>query len=379
MAEAKVIIGSSKTHPDIRWATGFSVSDPVVYADIGGARNLFANALEFTRAQAEASKATVLSLEDYVAKGRKLAKESIKDALVLSLHVLLQEQDVKQLHVPNDFPYEAGKLLEQLGYDIAVQAAPFYPERSVKRQDEIKAIREVVGFTEEAIGVAVEMIRDSTVQPDGALSLDEEVLTAERLKKSMATHLLAYECVALETIVAVGEQGAMPHNEGTGPLRANALIVIDIFPRSSRTGYHADISRTFIKGKPSEQQEAMHKAVFEAQEAAFRELKAGVSAKKPHEAAAKTLQAHGFRTQMTGEKREGFIHGLGHGLGLEVHEPPRLNAKAGHELVAGNVVTVEPGLYYADVGGVRLEDDVVITDGGYENLCSFPKDEWIIE
>ena len=170
-----------------------------------------------------------------------------------------------------------------------------------------------------------------------------------------------------------GDDGCNPHSEGSGVLRANKSIIIDIFPRSIESGYFGDFTRTVVKGKPSKKLEKIYQAVFDAQEAAFRHIKEGAFADEVHGAVQEVFAKEGFKTGMINGKMQGFIHGTGHGVGLDIHEPPRVG-KQRIALQAGNVVTVEPGLYYYGIGGVRLEDMVVVRKNSCRNLTAFPKE-----
>lgn len=206
----------------------------------------------------------------------------------------------------------------------------------------------------------------------GFLYLDGELLTAEALKKIMHVTLMERECVAQHTIVAPGLQGVDPHHSGNGPIRANESIVIDLFPRSERSRYFADMSRTVVKGKASPKLRAMYRAVLNAQECGMELIRDGADGSAIHTKVNAVLEKEGFTTGMVGGRMQGFFHGTGHGVGLDIHEPPRIN-KTGAVLRTGYVVTVEPGLYYLDTGAIRIEDLVVVTGAGYRNLTNFPK------
>ena len=178
--------------------------------------------------------------------------------------------------------------------------------------------------------------------------------------------------MASHTIVAGGNQGCDPHESGHGPLRAGQPIILDIFPRDNSTGYWGDITRTVVRGRASEAVKRLYAVVFRAQELAFRELRDGVNGREIHEGILRLFRENGFATSRRDGRMQGFFHGTGHGLGLEIHEPPRVSA-VDAKLRAGHVVTVEPGLYYWGVGGVRLEDVAVIQARGARNLTRFPK------
>jgi Xaa-Pro aminopeptidase len=218
----------------------------------------------------------------------------------------------------------------------------------------------------------IEMIRESRVDAGGALLWNGAKLTAEAVKQRINTTILSRGCIAAHTIVACGNQGCDPHNEGTGLLKANQSIILDIFPRSQSSGYWGDITRTVVKGRASDQLKALFHAVAHAQEVALRRIKAGVKGSEVHQWVQDYFTQAGFKTGRRNGRMEGFFHGTGHGVGLEIHEAPRMSSRTKDRLRVGHVVTVEPGLYYPGLGGVRLEDLVVVTKTGNRNLTRFP-------
>jgi len=219
-----------------------------------------------------------------------------------------------------------------------------------------------------------EALFEAATARDGTLYLDDDPLTAERVKREIEIELLEADCALDETIVACGPDAADPHDRGSGPLSADEPIIVDIFPRSKRSGYYADMTRTFCVGEPSETVRRWHELTCEAQTAALETIEAGVSGSEVHGAVCDVYEDAGLPTLRADETTEtGFIHTTGHGVGLDIHERPRLSEEE-TELEAGHVVTVEPGLYDPAVGGVRVEDLVVVTDEGCENLTEYPKE-----
>jgi Xaa-Pro aminopeptidase len=197
------------------------------------------------------------------------------------------------------------------------------------------------------------------------------VLTSERLKFAIESACLEAGANSSHTIAAGGDQACDPHDSGSGPLRPHELIVVDIFPRVQATGYHGDMTRTFLRGQASEAQQALVAAVRAAQKAALRTIRAGVEGRAVHAAAVSRFAALGYETKRIRGRSVGFFHGTGHGLGLEIHEPPRLGATAEGVLPRGAVVTVEPGLYYPGLGGCRIEDVVQVTSAAPKLLSRF--------
>ncbi len=243
--------------------------------------------------------------------------------------------------------------------------------RAVKDDDEIDAVRRTQKANEEAMRAAETLLEEAETR-DGELVHDGETLTAERVKTEIEVALVRERCALDSTIVACGERGADPHWRGEGALRPDEPIIVDIFPRGEER-YFADMTRTFVVGEPDERVREMYETTVEAQEAAFEVLSqgAGVTGEEVHDAVCDVYEDAGYGTVRNGDET-GFIHSTGHGVGLEIHEGPRLSAGGG-ELESGNVVTVEPGLYLPEVGGVRVEDLVVVRDDGYENLTDYLK------
>ncbi|MBP5183183.1 MAG: aminopeptidase P family protein, partial [Lentisphaeria bacterium] len=226
-----------------------------------------------------------------------------------------------------------------------------------------------VRAVEEIMGALREMIREAKIGSSGVLELAGKVLTSEDLRRELEGNFKKMGFTANHTIIACGKDASAPHKTGQGPLRAHETIVADIFPRSDGTGYWGDMTRTFVKGKAPKEVKKAFKAVLGASKAVFKVLRAGATGAGVHAVASEYLKEAGFVTGKDANALPcGFFHGLGHGVGLEIHEGPRLSPLNPKKLSAGNVVSVEPGLYYADWGGIRLEDLAVVREEGAEDL-----------
>lgn len=370
MTQAQVVIADSEKNANLYYATRFLAPDPFIFVQVNGRRLLVMSDLELDRAKAQARVDEVLSynrLSDQV-KRRGVARPTLADVV----DEVLRGRSVKQLDVPWDFSVGYADGLRQRGYVVVPQPEPFFPERMMKTEEEVVHLTQALRLTEEALAAAIELIRDAEVQAGGALWLGGKPLTAELLRKTMHLVLMERGCVAQHTIVACGVQAVDPHNEGSGPLKANEPIVMDVFPQHASTRYFADITRTVVKGRASEKVRRMFTAVKEGQEIAYRMIKDGVDGALVHQAILDEFEARGFKTGEQDGRMQGFFHGTGHGVGLEIHEPPRVSAKA-DILRTGMVVTVEPGLYYLDAGGMRIEDMVVVTGHGCRVLTEAPK------
>lgn len=366
---AHLMIAASEIDADLYYGTGFIAPDPFIFLQVGDKKFLLMSDLEVDRARAQARVDRVLSYTHYedLSRGRGIAKPKMIDVL----HEVFIELGVHKLVVPANFWIEKALLLEEKGYEIDVKKGAFFEERIIKQEGEIRQITETLRFTEAAVDRAVQMIRESEIR-DGMLFLDGKILTSEEVKKEINLHMMANDCIGKHTIVSSGEDTCDPHNEGAGPLKANGPIILDVFPQSGSTRYFADITRTVVRGHASDTLRRMFDVVWEGQEIAFQRIRDGANGRDIHEAIVASFKAAGFETGLKDGRMQGFFHGTGHGLGLEVHEPPRIS-KQDDILRTGHVVTVEPGLYYRGIGGVRLEDLVVVRAQGCENLTRYPK------
>ena len=369
--DATVMISASEIDANLYYATRFAAPDPFIFVQTSAEKIAVMSDLELDRAKSQSSVDTVLSYGAYERMARQKGAEA--PSLLDVLDLVLQERGARHLLVPGNFGVEYADGLRARGYTLSVKREPFFEARLVKSDAEVEAITATQRATEEAMGAAVSAIRAAKVESDGLLYLDGEQLTAEALKKIMHMKLMGHECVAQHTIVAPGLQGVDPHHHGNGPIRANESIVIDVFPRSERSRYYADMSRTIVKGKASPKLRAMYRAVLSAQERGMELIKDGADGRAIHAEVNGVLEKDGFTTCMLGGRMQGFFHGTGHGVGLDIHEPPRIG-KTGGVLRSGYVVTVEPGLYYLDAGAIRIEDLVVVTAAGCRNLTNFPKE-----
>lgn len=367
--EAILIIAASEADANLFYATRFLAPDPFVYLEAGGEKLLLMSDLEVDRARATAAVDRVLSLSAYEerARGRGADPPRLLDAL----DVLLKELDVRRLRVPAGFPLEHADGLRGRGYDLRPKPDPFFEGRLVKSPEEVAEIARVLRETETALEMAVQALREAEIRGD-ALVRNGEVLTAEALRRLIHGRLLDRDCLGQHTIVAGGDQACDPHERGTGPLRPHAAIILDLFPRSMGSRYFADITRTVVRGRASDAVKRLFDAVLAGQERALSLIRDGAQGAAIHREVCGVFEGLGYSTGQVGGRMQGFFHGTGHGVGLEIHEPPRIS-KVDATLRTGQVVTVEPGLYYPGVGGVRLEDLVVVTETGWRNLTSYPK------
>src|SRR4030088_3504459 len=253
--------------------------------------------------------------------------------------------------------------------DLATTNGLFWPEREAKSDEELKLIGRVLRITETGLARAMEVLKAS--KPAGKkLSWSGKTLTSEILRAEIDSAMLRAGGTPTNTIVAGGDQACDPHERGFGPLYANSLIILDIFPRDAKTGYWGDMTRTVVRGRAREPQRQLWETVKAGQALALKKIKAGVDGAAIHKAIQDFFAKRGYRTEVRNGRQVGFFHGTGHGLGLEIHEYPRLQKVT---LKDRQVLTVEPGLYYPGLGGVRHEDVVVVTKDGHWKLSRFPK------
>jgi Xaa-Pro aminopeptidase len=283
----------------------------------------------------------------------------------------------KKLIVSDDFPLGLAEKLKVAGFELHLSKDAPCPQRLLKTPDEIKAVQAAQRASVAAMQSAIRQIASAQIGPDGTLRCGKTILTSEIVRATICHTLLDHECIAPETIVAGGAHSADPHERGTGPLCAGQPIVIDIFPRSGKTGYWGDITRTVCRGPAPAALKKMYKAVKAGQLAALQTVKAGAWADAVHNAAAHEMEKRGYPTETIDGRPQGFIHGTGHGVGLEIHEAPRVSSAVHQKLRAGHIITIEPGLYYPEIGGIRIEDTVLVTRDGFQMLAPCTKRfEW---
>lgn len=378
---SNLLYGASNTNADLLYLGRFWAPDNFFAFTVGNRSIAVVNSLEYTRCKEESCFDEVLCLDDELkSSSNQKSCETTGNQLSANqkLFISLKERyKIDAFEVcPDTFPVGLFRELAKVVKISVAEASPFKKARTIKSDFEIREIEKANAVAAEGMGRAKEILQESDIV-EGKLFWREKALTSEILRNEIELRCFSLGGIAQNTIVASGPQAAEPHCLGSGPISANELIVIDIFPRLISSGYHGDMSRTFLKGKATERQKMMVQAVALAQKEAMSAVKSNVQAKKVHNAAAESLIQSGFTNKQNDGFREGFVHSIGHGVGLDLHEAPSFG-KDSEILSNGTVVTVEPGLYYKDVGGVRIEDCIRVTEEGFEMLSSFPYD-WIID
>lgn len=365
----RLLYAASESSADLLYLAGVFVPDPFLVIIAQKKSYAVVSQLEFGRVAKQSKFDEVMLLETIRQKAADNLQISLAEVGPGELMVYFAQRfAVKKIEVPADFPALYYARLFEAGYRIEVVEGAFFPKRGKKTDAEARAIRQGNAASAAGIRAAEAVLRAATI--DGNRILHEgKTLTSERLRSIIDQACLEKGATAIHTIVAGGRQACDPHEGGHGALRPHELIIIDVFPRVQKTGYHGDMTRTFLKGKASPAQRALVKAVRNAQAAAMAQVKAGIKGDAVHAAAKKVFDKAGFVTERRKGGGVGFIHSTGHGLGLEVHEAPRVS-KGAPKLKAGQVITVEPGLYYPEIGGCRIEDVVRVTKDGCEKLSS---------
>lgn len=334
-----------------------------------GRRALVMSDLEMDRARRQATVDAVLS---WTALARKVERRGGPGGAAGVIAEALRQLKVRTVSVPRSFPLGLSVELDELGVRLEVEPDPFWPEREIKTAAEIRAIRASLRAAEAGLAAGIAALQACRIGRDGWLRRDGRRFTAEDLRGAVNTRILAAGCLPSHTICAPGDQAVDPHEEGHGPIRAHQPVVMDIFPRSERTGYYGDLTRTVVRGRASEALKTVYALVHEGVRLGHRRVRPGASGLEVHREIQALFESRGYRTGVRDGRMQGFFHGTGHGLGLQIHEAPSISARGGI-LRAGHVVTVEPGLYYLGLGGVRIEDVARVTAGGSVNLTRVPK------
>lgn len=364
-----LLYADSQQNADMRYFSGLLVPDAFVAIRKKGKKIGIFNALEYGRALKQSTLDEVVAWEPL----REEAKKRWPAGPVGPAEVImtaLKAYRITQCVVADDFPAGLFQKLKAHGLAIEVASGAIFPAREFKSPAEAKAVRAGNAIAAAGIAAAEEVLKKSRIK-GGKLFFNGSVLTSERVKFAIETACLETGGVSLNTIAAGGNQACDPHDRGSGPLRANELIIIDVFPRAEKTGYHGDMTRTFLKGRASDAQRALVEAVRQAQLNALKLIRNGVNGRDVHRAVAATFTERGFETKTTAKGSVGFFHGTGHGLGLAVHELPRVSGLVDYTLKTGAITTVEPGLYYPGLGGCRIEDVVQVSPTGYRPLSSY--------
>jgi Xaa-Pro aminopeptidase len=362
--------------PELRHEVPIGIPDPFLYAERAGVKHIQIGSMEIPRL-------AQLGLHELHPGEEYGSDELIRSGLSYpEIRTEIIKRAVKGIGitsalVPETFPLWLADLLRTEGVELTVDAAFFDARRRVKTDAELAGMRRAQRAAEAGMDTVRDMLRRATEDGDG-LQLDGEPLTVERVKSEMSQAFAAHGTSADDFIVAPGPQGAVGHDMGSGPIRAGVPIVVDIWPRDNESFIFCDMTRTFVVGDVPDDVREWHRLCKEALDRAISEIKDGADGRAIFDGTCEIFEGAGEPTQRTKEPGKplsnGFFHGLGHGVGLEVHEEPGMGLASKRPLMAGDVITVEPGCYRQGYGGVRLEDLVLVTAGGAENLTQYPYD-----
>ena len=363
--------GTSDNDADIEYRTGLRIVSPIVLLCTALKDYIVLSKLEYGRAveiceSLQGPPKQVLTPEHLGLKGRRFSQTG-EWALEL-----LRKKGIRNVRVKAGFPCKAARRLEKSGIRVQIARKAVFPERAIKTPVEIARITESQQAAVIAMRAATAMISKAEILRSGEVVTGKRPLMTEDIRKVINRTLLEQGCFCRNTIVACGKQSSNPHETGSGPVRAGQTIVMDIFPRNLSHGYWGDLTRTVVKGNASNKLKKMYKSVKAAQAAALSAIKPGVKCASVHQAAVSVFDRQGWRTGLQDGVPGGFIHTTGHGVGLEVHEAPSIGASQAR-LKKGNVITVEPGLYYRGLGGIRIEDTVAVTASGWKYLVPCEK------
>lgn len=364
-----LMYAAPESDADLLYATGFFAPDPVLFVQKRSRRLLVLNDLEIDRGRKQARVDRVLSWSQLA---RRVEAGGQRATVAAVARELLRSLGLRRVEVPRRFPLGLAQELRDLGVRLDPAPDPFWPERAVKTKAEVRAIEEALRAAEAGLLAGIAALRACRIRRDGWLYRDRRRFTAEDLRAAVNARIMAEGCVPAHTICAPGDQAVDPHGAGRGPIRAHEPVVMDIFPRSERTGYFGDLTRTVVRGRASQRLHELYALVHAGVRLGHSRIRPGVDGQSIHSEIQALFERQGYRTGVKAGRMQGFFHGTGHGLGLEIHEAPSISTRPSL-LRAGHVVTVEPGLYYLGLGGVRIEDVALVTRTGSRNLTRVEK------
>jgi len=368
--QGRLLYGITEKNADLLYVLPVMLPDPAIWMEHGSQKIAVVGRFEVQRVRRQMPDNTaVYSFTEALNKYQQHTDAGQRNDAALIIYAVSRTWELDEWLVSSDFPLETAQKLMDKGLHLKA-VRDFHPERRCKSAVEVKHIKQSVKLAEGGMQHAFDIVKAADISSDHTLTWRDTPLTSEILRGEINAHIALHGGTAEHTIAACGAQAADPHECGSGALKANEPIVIDIFPRDDKTGYHGDLTRTIVKGTAPEYLKGVYSAVQKAKTAAIEKARQGIPAKQLHSAAQKILDNSGFHTDINSQPPTGFIHGLGHGLGLEVHEVPAVNSRNDSPLATGNVITIEPGLYYPGWGGVRLEDVIVIEEKGCKNLTT---------
>jgi Xaa-Pro aminopeptidase len=364
-------VAESEHDANMLYAVGLFAPGPFIFYRVDGLCHAVVHDLELDRAKEKLPHCRVVSYSQCLEKLRRLRVK--RPGLAAVINLLLREQRLRKIFVPANFPFGLARDLRNYKIKVRVKKDGVFPEREFKHADEIKKISAALIMAEVGLAEGIQALKSSKIARDDKLMYHGVPLTSEKLRSIIDVGILQAGGRPGGTVVACGRQACDPHEQGHGVLRGHQPIILDVFPRSQKTGYYGDITRTVVRGRASEPLRRLYDTVWRAQELGFTKIRAATAAAKIHAAVQEFFESQGYKTCKKNGHICGFFHNAGHGLGLEIHEPPVLSCNSADTLKPGHVLTIEPGLYYPELGGVRLEDVACVTGNGPRNLTKFEK------
>jgi len=374
-SSAVLLAGTPDKNMSVLRRVRVPVHDPAAYIEFDtGERLLIVRDVELERVRARGDADRVHMYEEFEPEGGLSGDREIRAAQAVA--ECLRRRGVVEVTADRTLPLLYVEILRDAGLPVTLDRDLGVADRRHKTRDEVEALREAQEIAESAVRMACELIAGADTDDEGVLidrraGHEGRVLTSEVVKSAIIAHLAERGAATEDPCVAGGPAGADCHHSGAGPLRSGEPVIVDVFPRHVATGFHGDCTRVVVHGDVSEVVAQMHAALVEAKAAGIAALAAGVTGEDVHRATIAVIERHGFHTGWPPEHAPDsyatMTHGTGHGIGLDLKELPLLDFK-GPELVVGDCVTVEPGLYRPDTGGLRLEDMLIVTAEGAENL-----------
>lgn len=368
MNHATLLIAASEHDADMLYVSGMFVPDPFIAIGIKGEWHGLFSPLEVDRATKQSSFDHVHLDSPWKEKGRE---NGWLAGLTAVAAAFLKERKISKIRVPGHFPLGYAEQLRSWGFQVEAAKDTLFESRIIKSETEIRHLAKAEKLTRNAMRQAEQFLAACTIGNDSLLRHADVSgkVKSKHLRSVIETYLIQHGAMPAHTIVACGRQSADPHNIGSGYLRAHQPIIIDIFPRLLSSGYWGDMTRTYVKGRASREVKKLYQTVKEGQDIGLDMVADGVVTSSIHKAITTHFDHCGFKTGVVRGKQCGFFHGTGHGVGLEIHEAPRVST-ADDTLKSGHVITIEPGLYYPHLGGVRIEDMVVVSKNGHTNLTN---------
>jgi Xaa-Pro aminopeptidase len=374
-AEALLLYSDSQKDANMYYLTKFLAPDPFLFLkNVDADPVVVVSQMEFSRAQKQSIVKDVRSYMDFdYLKVTQSAKEPHLGFIRFIANVVKKQLGAEaRICVPPNFQLGVADVLRSEGLNVVPLFGVVEKARETKDKQEVETIKEVQRVNEKVTSEVIQLIADAEVGSNKTLLNDGAPLTVGKVKSFFGRKLIENGCLPEEDIiVACGPKSSDPHYVGMpeDKLKANQPIILDIYPRSIQKRYWTDMTRTVVKGKASTELENMYETVFEAKNASLDAIHSGATGSSVYDVCCDVLEKAGYQTTRNGNKvTAGMTHGLGHGVGLQIHESPRLSEFSELPLDEHVVVTVEPGLYDPKVGGVRIEDIIEVTKSGYQNL-----------